>query len=171
MSHAWIYICMHLTLRAEVKNKLPGVTGKGYIVWKSCGHLSTLLWNRLPQSCCHLLQIRRQGSGVWLGDSSAFIVNPTATLIYNSYRQMEATPAGTQVVCTHTFKASKPIATQSHSFRQSAEWLCLLGCRLNTHCYGDGAWALSKETEMIYREVHPPWMAMRGKQQPNNTSA
>lgn len=24
---------------------------------------------------------------------------------------------------------------------------------------------------MIYREVHPSWMAMRGKQHPNNTSA
>lgn len=80
---------------------------------------------------------------------------------------MEATTEETQdhVDYTHSYTPQKtpPQYTQSHSLRQSVECLCLLGCRLNTHCYGDGAWALSKETEMIYREPHPSWMAMRGK--------
>lgn len=81
---------------------------------------------------------------------------------------MEATQAH-----THSFKASESAAAhaQSPSLRQSVEWPCLLGCRLKTHCYGDGAWALSKEAEMTYREVHPSWMAMRGAQPPNNTRA
>lgn len=91
---------------------------------------------------------------------------------------MEATQAGTPDhnctgTNTHSFKASESAAAhaQSPSLRQFVEWPCLLGCRLKTHCYGDGAWALSKEAEMTYREVHPSWMAMRGAQPPNNTRA
>lgn len=113
--------CMERHLHAfHVKGKVEEqdtrrVAVKRCIVWKSCGHFHTLLWNRLPQSCFHLLQIRRQGSGVWLGDSPAFIINPTATLIYNSCRQMEASPEGTQATHTHTFKASESTATHTHT--------------------------------------------------------
>lgn len=61
--------------------------------------------------------------------------------------------------------------SQSPSFRQSVKWLGLLGCWLHIHCYGDGAQVPSKEAEMIYREAHPSWMAMREAHPPNNTNA
>lgn len=72
---------------------------------------------------------------------------------------------------THTHAPQSPHHAQYPSFRQSVKWLGLLGWRLHIHCYGDGARVLSKEAEMIYREVHPSWMAMRQAHPPNNTSA
>lgn len=54
---------------------------------------------------------------------------------------------------THIQKlGTTPPHSHSDSFRQSAAWPCLLRCRLKTHCYGDGVWALPKVTEMIYRK-------------------
>lgn len=67
----------------------------------------------------------------------------------------------------HTFKASKSASERTISFFQAICGMTMsLGCRLNTHRYGDGAWAVSKVAEMIYKEVHPSWMAMSGEQTP-----
>lgn len=76
-------------------------------------------------------------------ETTASIINPMVTLIYNSYLQMEA-PA--QAPKAHIY--NYPPHTQCRFLSQSVERLCLLGCRLNTYCYGDGTQELSEETKM-----------------------
>lgn len=44
MSHAWKYICMHLTLRAEVKNKLPGESLEKHTLFESHVVISALCY-------------------------------------------------------------------------------------------------------------------------------
>lgn len=105
--------------------------------------------------CLHVVLTLKQtgGTGVWLDDSSAYIINPITTRIHNSSWKMEFVREGTQVHNnTHSKLKNPPPHSHSHSFRQSTAWPCLLRCRLKTHCYGDGAGALPKVTEMIYRK-------------------
>lgn len=62
-------ICMHYTFRAKQEGKAPEESQKSNILFGSLfGHLNSLFWNRLFQSCFPLLQNRGEGSGVWLGD-------------------------------------------------------------------------------------------------------
>lgn len=113
----WKDICMHHTFGWKQEGRAPEESQESYI---SIARRRMWMWSSeqlVVEQVVSKLLLRNWegGSGVCLGGSSAFIINPMATLIYNSYRQMEVTLGGTQNhVYTHTFKALK-IGCHTHN--------------------------------------------------------